>query len=52
MLWLPRIRWRVLEPEEALALGLEQVGRIEWAVLEFVWLNFGFTMLAEGRLLS
>jgi len=46
-LWLPRLRWRVLDPKEAADLGMEQAGRVRWRAFEFAWLRFGFVLFAE-----
>ncbi len=49
MLWLPRLRWRDLDPEEAVALDLDQAARVQWQVFEFAWLCFGIIMAARPR---
>lgn len=50
MRWLPIIRWRDIDADEALQLGLEQAGRIVWQVREFTWFNFGIIYAARPKL--
>jgi len=45
----PRLRWRDLSIDEALALDLEQAQRWQWQLLEFAWLNFGIGLFARVK---
>lgn len=45
MNWFPKLRWRVLEPDEALELGCEV--RWRWELLELTWLRFGLGFMVR-----
>jgi len=47
MNWLPRIGWRDLSSEEAMALGLEQAGRWACQLFEVEWFGVGFALWAR-----
>lgn len=45
---LPRAGFRDLDPAEALELGLEQVSRWRWQMLEVEWFGFGIGLYVRA----